>query len=72
MRNETSIPKNLFISHGEEVEQIHQRAVREALDTHKRLGHSIAVCQDGKIVILPPEQIFADEQERTFQPEVNV
>lgn len=72
MRGETNIPKNLFISHGEEVERILQQAVREALDTHKRLGHSVAVWQDGQIVILPPEQIFADEQERTFKPEVNV
>lgn len=31
--------------------------VRDALIRHKKLGESIAVWQDGKVVIIPPEEI---------------
>jgi hypothetical protein len=33
------------------------RAVRAALVRHKRLGESIAVWRDGRVVEIPPEQI---------------
>ena len=42
---------------GRVVEQAMQRAVREALIRHKKLGESVAVWRDGKAVILPPEEI---------------
>jgi hypothetical protein len=32
-------------------------AITEALERHRRLGQSIAVWQDGKVVILEAEQI---------------
>ena len=41
-----------------------QAAVRDALREHKRLGQSVVVWQDGKVVTLAPEDIpvdFADE-----------
>ena len=38
-----------------------QEAVREALLFHKRNGNSIAVWQDGRVVIVPPEEIVIDE-----------
>jgi hypothetical protein len=34
-----------------------KKAVAQALDRHRRLGQSIAVWQDGKVVILAPDQI---------------
>lgn len=37
-----------------------QEAVREALTVHKKLGNSIAVWRDGKVVIVPPEEIVVD------------
>ncbi|MBK7878106.1 MAG: hypothetical protein IPJ77_20805 [Planctomycetes bacterium] len=37
------------------------KGVRKALLEHKKLGHSIAVWQDGKVVVLPPEAIPVDE-----------
>jgi hypothetical protein len=41
------------------------RAVREALRRHKLLGESIAVSRDGKVVIVPPEEIeVSDEDDR--------
>ena len=36
-----------------------QRAVRAALREHKLAGNSIAVWRDGKVVLVPPEQIDA-------------
>lgn len=32
-------------------------AVRDALLEHKRLGNPVAIWRDGKVVILPPEEI---------------
>ncbi len=34
-------------------------AVQEALARHKRAGHSVAVWQDGRVVLVPPEEIPA-------------
>jgi len=39
------------------IERALQRAVREALVRHKKLGESVAVWQDGRAVVLPPESI---------------
>ncbi len=33
------------------------RAVREAVRDHKRAGNPIAVLRDGKVVLVPPEEI---------------
>jgi hypothetical protein len=48
----------------EEVRRIHQKiaeggkvAVTEAIERHRRLGESIAIWQDGKVVILEADQI---------------
>lgn len=46
-----------FYEQAEEIEKILQRAVAHALWVHKRLGQSIAVWRDGKVVIVPPEEI---------------
>jgi hypothetical protein len=40
-----------------QIEAAMQKATREALRRHKLLGESIAVSRDGKVVILPPEEI---------------
>ena len=39
------------------IERALQRAVREALVRHKKLGESVAMWQDGRAVVLPPESI---------------
>lgn len=41
----------------EAIELILQQAVRDALRMHKRLGNSIAIWQDGQVVIVPPDEI---------------
>jgi hypothetical protein len=35
-------------------------AVRQALWRHKQLGQSVAIWEDGKVVILKPEEIPVD------------
>ena len=47
-----------FAEQAEAIERILQAAVRETLSMHKRLGNPIAVWKDGKVVIVPPEEII--------------
>jgi len=42
---------------GTEIDRALKRGVREALRRHKKLGNSIIVWRDGKVVELPPEEI---------------
>lgn len=61
--NENSILNDkLFTKHGKEVERIFREAVRQALWRHKRLGQSVAASRDGKVVIVPPEEIPVDDE----------
>lgn len=49
---------------GDLIEKAMQRAVRDALRRHKRLGQPVVVWQDGKTVWLQPEEIqVIDESE---------
>lgn len=41
----------------EKIDEGVQKAVFEAIEKHRKLGESIAVWQDGEVVILPPEKI---------------
>ena len=58
MSAEIKLTKRLFIDHGKDIEKVLQRAVNHALLRHKRLGNPIATWKDGKVVIVPPEEIF--------------
>ena len=42
---------------GTEVESAMRRAVRRALEQHKRAGNAIAVWQDGRVVVVPAKKI---------------
>jgi ABC-type proline/glycine betaine transport system ATPase subunit len=44
------------------IEKILQRAVDHALEMHRRLGNPIAVWKDGKVVIVPPEEIVLSSE----------
>ena len=46
-----------FATNAKEIERVFRLAVNDALRTHKRLGNSIATWKDGKVVIVPPEEI---------------
>lgn len=53
--------RRLLISAGKAVEAAMQEAVRHALLTHKRAGHPVASWEDGKVVIIPAEEIQVEE-----------
>ena len=42
---------------GRAIDRALREAVREALIRHKKLGESIVVWKDGKVVWVPPEEI---------------
>ncbi len=48
----------------EKIDKGVQKAIAEAIEKHRKLGESIAVWQDGKVVILPPEKIPTLETNR--------
>jgi hypothetical protein len=54
------LPKTFTDSDGH-AKAIH-RAVQQRMRLHKLLGHSVVVWQDGKIVVIPPEEIEFDEE----------
>ncbi len=51
------LTKDYFYTHAKDIEKVFQRAVNHALLMHKRLGNPIATWQDGRVVIIPPEEI---------------
>jgi ABC-type proline/glycine betaine transport system ATPase subunit len=52
-----TLTNDFAAEHARDIERILRRAVRHALLKHKRLGNPIAVWKDGKVVIVPPEEI---------------
>jgi hypothetical protein len=57
MKERITFSRVNFAEQAEAIERILQAAVRETLSMHKRLGNPIAVWKDGKVVIVPPEEI---------------
>lgn len=57
MKVEPKFQKINLAEQAEAIEFILQEGVRQALLIHKRLGNSIAVWKDGKVVIIPAEEI---------------
>lgn len=52
-----TLTNDFVAAHAKDIEKILQRAVNHALLRHKRLGNPIATWKDGKVVIVPPEEI---------------
>ena len=46
-----------FVEQAEAIERILQYAVQQTLAIQKRLGNPISIWKDGKVVIVPPEEI---------------
>lgn len=62
MKEHITFSRINFAEQAEAIERILQAAVRETLSMHKRLGHPIAVWKDGKVVIVPPEEIVVSPE----------
>jgi hypothetical protein len=41
----------------EQINQGVQKAIIKAMERHRKLGESIAISKNGKVIILPPEKI---------------
>jgi hypothetical protein len=61
MKSSTRDHKRLLVSEGEAVDRAMKEAVRHALLTHKRAGNPIASWKDGRVVIIPSEEIPVEE-----------
>lgn len=46
-----------FVAQAKEIENILREAGRQARIRHKLLGHPIVSWENGKVVIIPPEEI---------------
>jgi hypothetical protein len=55
------LTSDVFIRHHAEVEDALNEAVRIALLDHKRAGNSIAGWRDGKLTIIPANEIPVDD-----------
>jgi hypothetical protein len=58
-------PEKLFVTHSEDADKVFSEAVRQELLKRKKLGLSASTWRDGKVVIVPPEEIPVTE----FEPE---
>ena len=61
-KNMSKQPKDIltndyFAANAIEIGEVLQRAVNDALRMHKRLGNPIAAWRNGRVVIIPPEDI---------------
>jgi hypothetical protein len=45
------------VAKGVRIQRAFRAGVRRALMRHKRLGESVAVWREGRVVIIPPDQI---------------
>lgn len=57
MKERVTFSRINFVEQAEAIERILQAAVEQTLSIHKRLGNSIAIWKDGKVVVVPPEEI---------------
>jgi hypothetical protein len=57
MREVVRFKRVNFAEQADAIERVLQAAVQRALTVHKKLGHSIVVWEDGKVVVIPHERI---------------
>ena len=63
MKKEVEMTPDMLTQRGKEIEAILREAGRQALLIHKKLGNPIASWQDGKVVIIPPEEILIEDDD---------
>jgi hypothetical protein len=56
-----STHRNLFTENREQIKEALQQALHQTLLMHKRAGNPIASWQDGKVVIIQPEDIIVED-----------
>lgn len=53
--------EGFFQANREALEQSMRRAVQDALREHKAFGNPIAISHNGKVVIVPPDEIVLND-----------
>ena len=53
-------PSDEAVNHAAKILAAVEKAVRAAVREHKLLGNPIATLHDGKVVLIPPEEIEID------------
>jgi hypothetical protein len=61
MSESTSDRIDAFFSDNDRLTKAMGKAVQDALRVHKALGHSVVSWENGKVVIIPPEEIQLEE-----------
>jgi hypothetical protein len=61
MQVNNDAPEGFFQANREAMELSVRRAVQDALREHKAFGNPVATWRDGKVVIVPPEEIVLDD-----------
>ena len=64
-QTEDVLTSDYFAVNALEIGRVFQLAVNDALRMHKRLGNPIASWKDGKVVIIPPEEIVIPDDPGT-------
>ena len=59
------LTSDYFAVNALEIGRVFQCAVNDALRMHKRLGNPIAAWKDGKVIIIPPEEIVIPDDPKT-------
>lgn len=59
------LTSDYFAVNAVEIGKVFQRAVNDALRMHKRMGNPIAAWKDGKVIIIPPEEIVIPDDPET-------
>jgi hypothetical protein len=53
---------NLLVEYSEEIDRAFKAAVEAALLKHKQANNPVAIWRDGKVVLLPPDEILPDKK----------
>ena len=52
----------------DQITELAKSAIAQAIERHRKLGESIAIWKDGKVVILTADQIPAMQVQEVFNP----
>jgi len=55
------LPRRQRLSGQDHAAQIERPCIREALKKHKQAGHPIVVCENGKVVWIPADEIVIED-----------
>ena len=61
-RRQKTLRRFDLVKQATEIERVFQQAVEHELSIHKRLGNPVAAWRDGKVVIIPPEDIVLSSE----------